>query len=383
VAHNTVPSQRRLPRGVRAVQRKGGIAYEARYTDSSGRQKQRTFTTPTAARQFLESARTKVREGTYVDPRPKKVRLGEVAASYFSARQTALRPTTMAMNASLYRTHVEPAFGKRHLSSIHLDDVQQWSNRLSTTHAPGTVHAAVNLLKRILAHAVDRGLLLVNPANRVVLPARDTTERRYLTPDQVAALADAVPARYRALILMAAYTGLRWGELAGLKARNLNLLRRQITVAEILVEVNGHHSFGPPKTKESRRTLALPGFLVEELAAHLASFPPNEDVMFTSDTGALLRRSNFARRVWRPATQKANLEGVNFHVLRHTAATFMIAGGADAKKIQRRMGHATIRMTYDTYGHLLPEADEEVAAGLEDLWRAAEPEPDAAVVELR
>jgi integrase len=64
---------------------------------------------------------------------------------------------------------------------------------------------------------------------------------------------------------------------------------------------------------------------------------------------------------------------VSFHALRHSAAAFMIAGGADAKKIQRRLGHATIRMTYDLYGHLLPEADEEVAAGLEDLWRAAIP----------
>ena len=387
MAHNRLHDER-LPRGVSKVRRNSGVAYEARYTDPNGRQKQRTFRTKTEARQFIEGTRTKVREGTYVDPKPARTLLGDVAASYFAARQTALRPTTMAMNRSLYSTHVAPAFANRHLSTIHLDDVQRFANELAATHAPGTVHACVNLLKRILGHAVDRGLLLANPADRAVLPSRDSAERRYLTPQQVSALCDAVPGRYRALVLMAAYTGMRWGELAGLKTTRLNLLRRQVQVSEILVEVNGHFSFGPPKTKESRRTITLPSFLVDELAEHLASFPPNvhvegETLVFTGPNGAPLRRSNFARRVWRPALRKAGLEHVSFHALRHSAAAFMIGSGADAKKIQRRLGHATIRMTYDLYGHLLPEADEEVAAGLEDLWRAAVPAPAATVVELR
>lgn len=276
MAHGTVPSRRKLPRGIREVRRDQGTAFEARYVDPSGKQRQRTFTTLTEARHFVEGTRTKVREGTYQDPKPAKTLLHEVAASYFKARQTALRQTTIALNASLYGTHVGPTFGMRALSTIHLDDIQDWSNKLSQTHAPGTVIVAVNLLK----------------------------------------------------------------------------------------------------TKESRRTITLPGFLCDVLAAHLASFPPNvhvesETLVFTGPNGAPLRRSNFARRVWRPALKRAGLEHVSFHALRHSAAAFMIAGGADAKKIQRRLGHATIRMTYDLYGHLLPEADEEVAAGLEDLWRTA------------
>jgi integrase len=183
---------------------------------------------------------------------------------------------------------------------------------------------------------------------------------------------------------MAAYTGMRWGELAGLRTDRLNLLRKQVQVSEILVEVDGRHSFGPPKTKESRRTIALNAKLVEALAEHLRLFPPNVHVglVFTGPNGSPLRRSNFARRVWRPACKRVGLDGVSFHSLRHTAATLMIAGGADAKKVQRRLGHANIRMTYDLYGHLLPEADEEVAAGLDELWRAVQPAPTAAVVEL-
>jgi integrase len=277
VAGNRLHDER-LPRGVSKVRRNSGVAYEARYTDPNGKQKQRTFRTKTEARQFIEGTRTKVREGTYVDPKPARTLLGDVAASYFTAKETSLRPTTIALNKSLYRAHVEKAFAGRHLNTIHLDDVQRWSNKLAATHAPGTVHAAVNLLKRILAHAVDCGLIQANPAARTTLPRRDDAERAYLTPQQVSALADAVPARYKAMILMAAYTGMRWGELAGLRTDRLNLLKRQVQVSEILVEVDGHHSFGPPKTKESRRTIALNAKLVEALAKHLALFPSNVHV---------------------------------------------------------------------------------------------------------
>jgi integrase len=105
--------------------------------------------------------------------------------------------------------------------------------------------------------------------------------------------------------------------------------------------------------------------------------------VFTSDSGQPLRRSNFARRVWRPACERVGLDGVSFHSLRHTAATLMIAGGADAKKVQRRLGHANIRMTYDLYGHLLPEADEEVASSLDTFWLDAQPAPEATVAALR
>jgi integrase len=371
----------KLPRGVSKVRRQNGIAYEARYTDPSGKQKQKTFRTKTEARQFIESTRTKVREGTFVDPRAGKIRVAEAAQRYLAAASVRHRDATRALYDSLYRQHLAPAFGTRYLSSLTTDDVQVWVTKLHQTHAAGTTHAAFNLLKRIVKHAKAPSTFL----DDVTLPERSHGEARFLTPSQIATLADSVPPRYRALVLTGAIAGLRWGELVGLKTARLNLLARPATiqVAEQLTEVNGHFSIAPPKTRQSRRTVAIPTELAEELARHLALFSPNvHELVFAGPNGSPLRRSNFARRVWRPALKRAGLAHIPFHALRHTAAALMIATGAHPKTIQVRLGHATLRMTMDLYGHLFPNHDEDLVAGLGALM-ATRPASEAKVVALR
>lgn len=128
----------------------------------------------------------------------------------------------------------------------------------------------------------------------------------------------------------------------------------------------------PVKTKASRRTLAVPPFLVDLLAAHLAATGRTapDALVFQSTEGGPLRATNWRRRVWAPATKAAGVEGLTFDGLRHTAVGFMIALGYQATVIQKRMGHASICTTMDVYGHLLPSADEAVADGLERLFRA-------------
>ena len=135
--------------------------------------------------------------------------------------------------------------------------------------APATVQKAYQVLGKVMGAAVDAGMLAQSPCRRMPLPKVEREEMRFLTPAQVAALAGAITPRYRALVLVGAYGGLRIGELAGLRRSRVDLLRGTVQVAEIVVEVRGILHVGPPKTRASRRTVGLPRFVVEELAAHL------------------------------------------------------------------------------------------------------------------
>jgi integrase len=217
---------------------------------------------------------------------------------------------------------------------------------------------------------------------RLPLPKIEREEMRFLTPAEVAALAGAIDRRYRALVLVGAYGGLRIGELAGLRRARVDLLRGTVSVAEIVVEVGGVLHVGPPKTRASRRTVGLPRFVVEELAAHLGRPGDLETLMFTAPQGGPLRLPAFRCRVWRPAVIAAGLDGLRIHDLRHTAVALWIAAGANLKEVSARAGHSSVSFTLDRYGHLYPEADTALRDRLDALYGTTRPAPTSSVVRL-
>jgi integrase len=157
----------------------------------------------------------------------------------------------------------------------------------------------------------------------------------------------------------------------------LDLLRGRLEVAEVAQEAKGRITFGPPKSRASRRVVTLDPSAVQVLAAHLAAYPADRDgLVFTSARGAVLSRTRFAKRVWRPAVERAahdeqgrRREGwerlPTFHALRHGHVASLIADGAKLIAVQHRIGHGSIRVTYDTYGHLEDSVDEQLLAGLQ------------------
>jgi integrase len=236
---------------------------------------------------------------------------------------------------------------------------------------------------KVLGAAVDAGMLAQSPRRRVPLPKVEREEMRFLTPAEVATLAEAIHPRYRALVLVGAYGGLRIGELAGLRRGRVALLRGTVQVAEIVVEVRGVLHMGPPKTQASRRTVGLPRFVAEELAAHLAGRDDPEAFVFTASQGGPLRVTAFRARVWRPATRASGLDGLRIHDLRHTAVALWIAAGANPKEVAARAGHASVSFTLDRYGHLYPEADTALRDRLDVLYGTSRPTPEGTVVRLR
>jgi integrase len=235
--------------------------------------------------------------------------------------------------------------------------------------SPSAVRRHAIVLGTILGAAVDDGRIAKNPVRGVKLPPESARTMRFLEPEEITRLVGACPSHYRPMVLTAAYTGLRWGELAGLALDRVDLLRRTIRIDRQLIEVGGGLTFGPPKTRSATRTLSLPAFLIEVFAEHFASpAVTSSGLAFPGPKGAPLRRSNF-RRVWTKSCEEAKLNGLVFHELRHTAAALAIANGAHPLAIKERLGHSSITVTMDTYGGLFPRLEEAIAEGLDRTFR--------------
>lgn len=223
----------------------------------------------------------------------------------------------------------------------------------------------------IFATAEEAGILSRSPCRGVKLPPTDQRNPRFLSPEDLAILAEAHPKRYRALILFAGYSGLRFGEVVGLRLERVDFLRSRVTVTDTIVEVAGHLHRGPTKTGRGR-LVTLPRFVTEQIAAHLSLYPSSpEELVFKAPEGGPIRRSAFRFRVFLPAIERAGLETLRIHDLRHTAAALAIRAGAHPKAIQERLGHASVATTLNVYGHLFPALDEELAARLDDVARTA------------
>ena len=184
---------------------------------------------------------------------------------------------------------------------------------------------------------------------------------RFLQVHEVERLAQEVGPTYSALVLVAAYCGLRIGELLALRWVNVDLIARTIRVVEQIDADAGHGAVKPPKTAAGRRSVAMPTFVADALGEHDQHASDGSGRVFTSPTGAPLHLTNFRRRVWGPAIIRAEVAPLRIHDLRHTCASLAIQAGADVKVLQRMLGHASAAVTLDRYGHLLPGQAEAVA----------------------
>ena len=283
--------------------------------------------------------------------------------------RTDLKATTRRDYESLLDAHVVPRWGRLPLGDVQHEDISGWLADLSRSGLSASrVRAAHVCLSQVLKLAVRSGRLHHNPAEYVPLPRVKRTAKRYLSHEEVDRLASAA-APYEAAVLFLAYTGVRYGEMAGLRVRNLNLERRRATIDETVVEVAGRVVYSTPKTHQSR-TVPVPRFLVDELTRTVRTRSPDDHV-FTRASGELLRLTWFRRYVFMPAAESAGLEGLTPHGLRHTAASLAIASGADVKVVQEMLGHASATMTLDLYGHLYADRLDEVADRMDAARTAA------------
>jgi integrase len=347
-------SIRRLPSG----------RWQARYRDRTGEQHTAVYPTKSDAGRWLSAAEADMARGDWINPRLGRVTIGEWAEEWL--RTTVhLKPKTRASYESILRTHLLPRFASVPIARVEQVDIRRFMAELSANGAaPGTVRNAYRVLRLVLGAAVGSGSLRANPADGLKLPRSERGSMVFLTARQVCDLADAIGSPYDVLVTFAAYTGLRAGEIAGLRVGRINLLRRTVDVVETIGEADGRLVTGSTKTYE-RRTVPLSPFLVDVLAGHVAPRASDPEALaFTSPEGGPLRHGNFYRRHFRPAVVAAGLPA-------HTCAALLIANGGHPKAIAELLGHSSITVTLDRYGHLFPSIAEALAEGLDATYRAA------------
>jgi integrase len=272
------------------------------------------------------------------------------------------------------RLHVLPQFGHRRLSSISNGEIREWVGRMTSDGmSAASARKAVFALRGMLDAAVADRRLSVNPATSVPLPAERHVEQRFLTTDEVATLADRIAPQYRALVLLGAYGGLRWGELAGLRRSRVDVLRSRVVITETAVDVGGTITFGEPKTAKSRRVVPIARSVMRELETHLATYtgPDADDLVFTAAKGGPMYRGTFWPTVWTPAVKATGLNGLRIHDLRHTFVAIMSAAGANPKEISTWAGHSSVAFTLDRYGHLYDDHGDDVADRIDALLAAS------------
>ncbi len=346
--------------------------WDARFRDPLGVERSRTFRTKREAEQFLARQSADMQRGQFLDPRLARTRFEEWAEEWL--RTTVhLKPKTQASYESILRRRILPRFAGARIAAIEQVDVRRFVAELAQAgDEPGTIRNTFNVLRLVFATAVGSGSIRTNPCQGVRMPKSRRQEMLFLDPEQLLALADAITPRYRALVLLAGYTGLRAGEIGALRVGRVDLLRGALEVRESLADVKGKLIFGTTKT-HSNRTVRLPRFLCDALTDHLADYPPVRDgLVFTSPTGSPLRHNLFYARHFKPAVARAGLpHALRFHDLRHTCAAMLIAQGAHPKAMMERLGHSSIEVTLDRYGHLFPSLDAALTDGLEATYQAS------------
>lgn len=273
------------------------------------------------AERYEGAQHTAIDQGLWIDPRSGRITLRSWSAEW-QRTVVHLRATTRRIYDANLRNHILPALGDIELGKLTPSTLRAWLAELTTKvggHgrplAPDSVAQAYCTLNRVLSAAVDDELLGRNPSARRQAPRVEIEPMRFLSHDEVATLASVIDPRYRALVLVAAYSGLRSGELMALRRKDVDLLRRTIAVAEQVQYISGRHVVSAPKSAAGRRSVALPSITATALEEHLASYaePGAEGLVFPAPEGGFMRRENFRKRVWAPATKAAGIAPLRLH----------------------------------------------------------------------
>jgi integrase len=265
---------------------------------------------------------------------------------------------------------VLPHLGDKPVGSVQPSDLEVWVAALvAAGKAPATVQKAWQIASGVFRLAVRDRLIALSPARDVQLPKIERSEPIPLTLEEVTRLADAIDPRYRTLVLVGAFGGLRIGELAGLQVGDFDPLRSLIRIRRTASDVQGRVIIGPPKTAKSIRTVVLPRSITDQVVEHITRLEHTglEAWLFPAPEGGPIRRTAWVRRTWKPAFAAAGLDqDLGTHTLRRSQVALLIAQGEHPKVIADRLGHTSVRTVLDVYGHLYEGADEGAAQRLDE-----------------
>jgi integrase len=361
--------------GKRCRSRSGGACscrptYQASVWSAAEQKRiRKTFPTLAEARAWRSEAQTAIRRGTL--RAPSQVTLREAAEAWLEgARVGSVRnrsgdrykPSVVRSYETSLRLRVLPDLGNRKFSEIRRRDVQDLADRLlGEGFDPSTIRNTLMPLRAIYRRALARGDVAVNPTRGLELPAVRGKRDRIVSPDEAEALLAALPERDRALWATALYAGLRRGELQALAWEDVDLANGVINVERAWDVQEGPIE---PKSRAARRKIPIPAILRDYLLEHRHGRPGALGHVFGRPDGQAFDGPTVDARA-KTAWRRAGLDPITLHQARHTFASLMIAASVNAKALATYMGHASVTITLDRYGHLMPGNEFEAAARLD------------------
>jgi len=342
--------------------------FQVLYRDPIGRQHSKTFKRKTDANRYRSTVETDKLRGDWLDPRLARLTVAEWAERWFDTMTQA--PKTQEVYEGHLRNWVIPMLGTVAVANLDKAMVREFVSEIRAQgRSQGTVDGCVKVLRLVLGFAMDGGAVKVKAAAHLKLDRQQRQEMHFLCESEVLQVAGAMRSPlYENLVLFAAWTGMRAGEIEALKIKLLNLDTARVEVAENLGEArDGTLRIGPTKTYQ-RRTVLLTSFLVDRLDPIVAG-RAGEDFVFTAPGGGPVRHHNFYARFFKPGVKAAGLdESVRFHDLRHTCAAWLVDSGAHVRAVMEWLGHSSPSVTLGTYGHLFPSLTEKLVDGLQARW---------------
>lgn len=348
----------------------------------AGKEKRVTFygKTRQEAADKLNKALNDVKQGTFVEPT--KLTVGEWLDTWLEDyKKLELRLTSWERYKGLSDNHIKPAIGSIVLKDLRPQHLQQlYNEKVKEGLAPATIRKIHNVIHAALNQALKNQLVVRNVSEATTLPSTGKREVGSLTPEEMDYFLNVVAEdRLSAAFVCLLGTGLRRGELLALTWQDVDLAEGVIHVRRGLVRTKEKGLiFREPKTVKSRRSIPLPDDVVASLKAHkvrqnqekllLGLAYQDSGLVFCSEVGTPIEPRNFNRKFYQ-LREKAGIEGVNLHSLRHTYATRLLEAGESLKVVQELLGHSKIAMTADIYSHVSPELKREAVAKLNGTLR--------------
>lgn len=369
-------SARRDRRGFGGVRKLPSGRLQAYYTgpDTARHVGPTTFDTRLDAEAWLMAERRLITDDRWHPPAVRAALAQRNAPTLFGAYATGwlerrtLKPRTAEHYATLLRRFLLPAFADVPLPAITPAAVAAWHHQLGKRTGPTYQAHAYSLLRTVLRAAVDEDELPTNPCRvRGAGSTKRVVRIEPATLDQLAAIVDAMPARYRAMVLLSSWCGLRFGEVTELRRKDVDLPGRRLHVRRGVTWVNGRPVVGTPKSDAGTRDVAVPPHLLPAIRAHLAEHCAwgRDGLLFPAASGGHLAPSSLSR-VWYPAREAAGRPDLRWHDLRHTGATLAAATGASLAELMARLGHSTPAAAL-RYQHAAAGRDQAIAAKLSEL----------------
>jgi integrase len=329
--------------------------WQARWRDGDGRQRKASFRTKAEAVQHLADVRHDRARGLYIDPRSGQTTVGDYAARYVAGRP--YRATTAANRRAQVASLRADPLGSTPLNRVRPSDLQAFALRYLEHHQRSTTRLMVGFVRQVLAAAAEDRLILP-VTGKVALPTDHTQPLVPMTVGQVRALVDALEAPYSTAALVQAASGLRVGELLGLRVADLDMLRGEVHVREQLHRRDRVRI--PLKTPWSARVVPLPHVARDALAVHLTGRA--SDWVFADAEGRPWQHLVYSRKLAE--------QGQHSHALRHHYASVLLAAGESVVAVAKRLGHKNATLVMTTYGHLLPDGDDRTRRAIDDAWCA-------------